>query len=241
MAVGRFFTSLRLFLSLALSLQPTRYRRRSTVAPLVATVAAFVASALCGSCTALQPRAERTRFLMLAPASAAGSNGPASSATTLVIGLGPVQLPAYLDRQEFVIRTSPNAFDLSDRYRWAEPLADNFRAVLGSDIRSQLGGNVIGYPWYAGTKLDYIVRVQVEQFDSDTDGTAALTARWQLRAAKPNQELISRESQFTHKATSSGGDAAAAALSADIADLGQQIASAVEQAQQQRYARDGSG
>src|SRR5438105_4742563 len=115
MAVGRFFTSLRLFLSLALSL---RCWRRSTVVPLVATVAAFVASALCGSCTALQPRAERTRFLLLAPATA-GSNGPASSATGLVIGLGPVQLPAYLDRQEFVIRTSPNAFDLSDRYRWA--------------------------------------------------------------------------------------------------------------------------
>ncbi len=191
----------------------------------VSTIALLAAVVFSG-CSAFSPRPERTRFVLLAPATPAGP-----SLSSLAIGLGPVQLPQYLDRPELVIRTSPNSFDLSDTDRWAEPLADNFRSVLASDLRTQLGtSNIVQYPWYAGTRLDYVVRIQVEQFDADKTGTAELVTRWDLRTPKNDQVLASHESQFSHPANSRGGDAVAAALSADLAELGEQIASAIAQA-----------
>jgi uncharacterized protein len=220
-------------------------KHTSVTAPRIESIgflfAALVASALCISCSALKPRPEQTRFLLLAPENTSGGQGPAGNTITdglpPIIGLGPVQLPPYLDRQELVVRTSPTGFELSDRDRWAEPLTDNFRRVLGSNLQTQLGSaDIVQYPWYAYTKLDYIIRVQVERFDVDTANMATLVARWELRKAKPDQGLDTRESQFSHTASSSSGEAVAAALSENVADLAQQIALAVEEAQQQRFA-----
>jgi uncharacterized lipoprotein YmbA len=206
--------------------------RRGTL--IVALLIVLVTS----GCAALSPRQERTRFLLLVAASSGTAEGANSNPGSLTIGLGPIQLPEYLDRQELVVRTSPNGFNLSDTDRWAEPLADNFRHVLATDLRTQLGtGNILQYPWYPGTKLDYVVRLQVERFDADINNTAELIARWELRIPKNDQLLASRESQFSHPANSGTGDAIAAALSADVAALGQQIGSAIVQAQQERFAR----
>jgi uncharacterized protein len=199
-------------------------------------IIALLIAAVTNGCTALAPRQERTHFLLLAPA----ASGPASGAKvrSLTIGLGPVQFPQYLDRQELVIRTSPNGFNLSERDRWAEPLAENFRNVLAADLRSQLANvNIVPYPWYPGTGMDYVVRVQVERFDTDSTNAAELIARWELMNPKSRQVLVGREVQFRQPASSDGGEAIAAALSSELAQLGQQVASAIVQVEQERVAR----
>jgi uncharacterized lipoprotein YmbA len=203
---------------------------------------ALMATAVLFGCSALSPRPERTRFVLLAPVTPGQSNRGRLAGglhpSSLSIGLGPVRLPEYLDRPELVIRTSPNGFDLSDIDRWAEPLADNFRHVLANDLATTLGTNqIVQYPWYAGTRLDYVVRVQVERFEADTNHTAVLVARWNLRTAKAGQALAAREAHFSHPLTSLTGDSIAAALSSDLEDLATQITSAVVQAEQQRLAR----
>jgi uncharacterized lipoprotein YmbA len=154
-----------------------------------------------------------------------------------VIGLGPVQLPEYLDRPDLVIRTSPNEFELSETNRWAEPLTDDFRHVLANDLTNLLGTtNIVQYPWYPGTRLDYIVHVQVQRFEADTSQQAELFADWDLRMSE-SEVLLSRKAQLTQQLTSLAGDTVAAALSDDVAQLAQQIASAIVQAEQQRLAR----
>jgi uncharacterized protein len=192
-------------------------------------------------CSAFAPRPDQTRLLLLTPIAPAASNsGPsvgAQSLEFLAIGLGPIKMPQYLDRPELVTRTSPNGIELSNNERWAEPLSDNFRHVLARDLTALLGTtDVVPYPWYAGTKLDYIVRVDVERFDADTSGAADLTARWEL-AAKNGAVLAGRQSQFSQQANALNGDAAAAALSADLGELAKEVASAIAQAEQQRLAR----
>ncbi|HJU09751.1 MAG TPA: PqiC family protein, partial [Candidatus Binataceae bacterium] len=187
------------------------------------------------ACSVLSPKQDRTRFIVLTPVAAANSNGPelgTQKSASMAIGLGPVQFPEYLDRPELVIRTSPNAFELSEVNRWAEPLADNFRHVLANDLTNILGtANIVQYPWYPGTRLDYIVTVQVQRFEGDTAQTAELNAKWELSTAS-NQILASRQAQFSRPTTSTAGDAIAGALSADLGELAQQIASAIVQADQ---------
>src|SRR6266851_1596679 len=193
-------------------------------------------------CSVLSPKPDRARFILLAATTPGGSNNGRLAANpnlpSLVIGLGPVQLPDYLDRPELVIRTSPNGFDLSETDRWAESLADNFRRVLANDLTELMGtANIVQYPWYAGTRLDYIAHVQVQRFEADTNHNAQLIAHWDLRTSRNDQLLVSREAQLSRPVTSLSGEAAAAALSADVAELAGLIASGIAQVQQQRLAR----
>jgi uncharacterized protein len=208
---------------------------------LEALVLAFGAALVLSGCSMLSPKQDRTRFILLAPSTAGVSNSAHLAAspnlTTTAIGLGPVQLPEYLDRPELVIRTSPNGFELSESSRWAEPLADNFRHVLANDLTNLLGTtNIVQYPWYPETRLDYIVHVEVQRFEADTSHNAQLTAHWDLRTPQSNQALASREAQLSSPVTSLTGDAAAAALSQDVGELAGQIASAIAQAEQRRMA-----
>jgi len=203
-------------------------------------IALAVVAVFC-ACAALPPQPERTRFVMLTPVASESSSkegaGSRSNLPPLTVGLGPVQLPQYLDRPELVIRTSPNSIDLSDSYRWAEPLAESFRRVLAGDLTALLAtSNIVQYPWESGTRLDYTIRLQVQRLDADLNDTAELAVEWELRARKREQVLTTRESQLDHTANWQKGDAVAAALSDDIAELGHQIASAIIGAEQQRLA-----
>jgi uncharacterized protein len=207
--------------------------------PLVPLIIAIIFSA----CSMLSPRPDRTRFILLTPVTPGPSNGAVAAATpnqsSLAIGLGPVQFPEYLNRMELVTRTAPNAFELSDNDRWAEPLADNFRHVLASDLGTLLKtGNIVLYPWYAGTRLNYIVHIQVDRFDASTNDTAVLVARWDLRTPKNDEILVSREARVNHALKSLAGDEVAAGLSADLDEFAEQIASLITQIQQQHVARD---
>jgi uncharacterized lipoprotein YmbA len=192
-------------------------------------------------CSVLAPRQDRTRFIMLTASTPRSLNMQSAANPTLAsaaIGLGPVQLPEYLDGPELLIRTSPNGFELSNRDRWAESLADNFRHVLANDLTNLLGAkNIVQYPWYPGTRLNYIVHIQVEHFEADTNQTVELTASWELITTQTDQILASREAQFSRPLTSLAGETAAAALSEDVAELAAQIASTIVQAERQRLAQ----
>jgi uncharacterized protein len=196
-----------------------------------------------GGCTMLPPKQDRTRFIILAPVIPAASNSAQATnsqkfTSSLAVGLGPIELPEYLDRPELVIRTSANGLDLSGTYRWAEPVGDNFRHVLANDLTGLLGTtNIKQFPWYPGTHLDFIVRVAIQRFEADTSRRAELVAHWDLRGSQADQVLATGDARVTHSSSSLTGDAIASALSNDVAELAQQIASAIIQVQQQRVAR----
>jgi len=210
--------------------------------PFKARIAAGAMILLVAGCTLLPPKQDETRFIVLSSVAMADSNASALTggqkfAPKATIGLGPIRLPEYLDRPELVIRASPNSLDLSRTERWAEPLSDNLRHVLANNLTGLLGAiNIMQFPWYPGTRLDFVVQVQVQRFEADTNRKAELNATWELRTGQSNQVLATRESQLTQLSTSLAGDAVAAALSKAVAELAEQIASAIVQAEQQRVA-----
>ena len=199
---------------------------------------------LVAGCTLLGPKQDQTRFIVLSSATSPGPNGAGSSSddklTSVAVGVGPIRLPGYLDRPELVIRTSPNGLELSESDRWAEPLTDNFRHVLANDLANLLGtANIVQFPWYPGTPLDFAVQIQVQRFEADTSRKATLAASWELRTPHNNQVLATRQANLTQPANSLAGDAVAGALSKDVAQLAGQIALAISQAEQQRIAAGG--
>jgi uncharacterized protein len=169
-----------------------------------------------------------TRFYVLPPLPRADTApGAAPVQRALTIGVGPVLLPAYLDRPQIVSRASPAKLDLADFDQWAAPLqqaiaralADNLAVLIPSD-------RVLLAPWPRTTAVDYQVLVELLRFDGPLGGTVVLAARWSLADANGN-ELLLRLSQMT--APTEGGDyeALVMALSRTLDALSRDIAAAL--------------
>lgn len=129
------------------------------------------------------PREDPSRFYLLpGPGDTIGPD--VDEASGLVVGLGPVTLPAYLDRPEIVLRRSPTEVDVRRWDRWAEPLEDALTRTLAGSLRSTAGvREVAPFPWRGRVPVDRRVEVDVVRFECEEGGDAVLEARWRVRGA----------------------------------------------------------
>ena len=147
---------------------------------------ALGACAIAAGCSVLSPQPDRSRFFILTPVSdsAGMAARPASTSpdSQLTIGVGPVDFPDYLRRLPVVTRVAPNRIDLSDEKRWAEPLDKNFVRVLSENLATLLNTQRIEkYPWALRTKVDYQIEVDVQRFETTSEGQTQLIASWIIR------------------------------------------------------------
>lgn len=106
---------------------------------------------------------------------------PVSAGQGFVVGIGPVQLPEYLERIQIVRRTSANHLEIMGDRRWAEPLATALPRVLGEDLALLLGNaRILRYPWARFQPVDCQVLVEILQFEGGPEKAAVLTARWSV-------------------------------------------------------------
>ena len=144
------------------------------------------------------------------------------------LGVGPVRLPAYLDRREIVMRVAPSRFDLSENDRWAEPLAENLTHVLAQNLSILLGSDqIIPYPWPLDQKPRYRVQIQVLRFECNSAGEAQLSARWAVIDDTGKETPNLKASHLTRQAKEKSTDGSVAALSETVADLSREIAKTV--------------
>ena len=195
---------------------------------LLVTVAAAVLGALAaGGC--FSPRPDPSKFFVLAPVGAPANPIPPAGLTSSsipTIGIGPIKLPEYLDRDEVVTRVGPNRLELSDQDRWAEPLDNNFKQVIAQDLTQLLGTHSITfYPWPGTTRVDYQVRIDVYRFETDPSASAQLVAHWQVLDGS-RKLLYANDSSLSEQAQP--GEPGAAALSRTVDGLARQIASAIQ-------------
>jgi uncharacterized lipoprotein YmbA len=199
-------------------------RRRLSVTVIAAALGMLAA----GGC--FSPRPDPSKFFVLAPVGAAAPNSIApaglSASSSPTIGIGPIKLPEYLDRDEVVTRVAPNRLELSEQDRWAEPLDNNFKQVLAQDLTQLLGTHSITfYPWAGTTRVDYQVRIDVYRFETDPAANAHLIAHWQVLDAS-GKLLYANDSNLSEQAQP--GEPVAAALSRTVDGLARQIASAIQ-------------
>lgn len=206
---------------------------------LHARLALCAAAALFAGCSVLAPQPDRTRFFVLtASAPPAGAVSPSPGA--LALGLGPIDLPSYLGHLEVVTRAAPNRIDLSPSDRWAESFDDNVREVLTRDLGARLpGAHIVSFPWYPTTTLDYEIAVRFERFERAGANSTELDAHWTIRDGKTRRTLATRAARFATAVPDGAMESAAAALSADLAELAGQIATTVAQLNQARAAHGG--
>jgi uncharacterized lipoprotein YmbA len=191
-------------------------------------LAVLGACAIVAGCSVLSPQPDRSRFYILSPVAESSGLAATSAATApnrqLTIGVGPVEFPDYLRRLSVVTRVGPNRVELSDDKRWAEPLDKNFTRVLSENLATLLDTQRIEkYPWPLATKIDYQIEVDVQRFETTSDGQAQLVARWAIRDGRSEKIL---HASRTTAAAPAGADetSASSALSSELATLSKSIA-----------------
>lgn len=190
---------------------------------------ALVAPLLFASCALLAPQPDASRFYTLATLAAADPGGPTLAGVTL--GVGPVRLPAYLDRAEIVTRVDPNQVDYLELARWAEPLADDLAHVLAANFSVLLGpAQVRIFPWFDGTQPDWVVELDVRQCERAADGTGLFAAAWVVRDGRRHTIVEHGEAALREPAPPADTEASVAALSRAVGALSREVATALRRA-----------
>jgi uncharacterized lipoprotein YmbA len=181
---------------------------------------------LVGLAACLGPREDTSAFFLLSPA----PPPPAALAPVAVaVGIGPIELPGYLDRAQIVVRLSDNQVALSDADRWAEPLAANLQRTLEENLAALLpSASFVAYPWYPSEAPDHAVSIRFRRFEADTVGAVVLDATWELTTSGARTD--GRSTRIEESAAAPDRAAAVGAQSRALARLSEEIATAVRRA-----------
>jgi uncharacterized protein len=196
----------------------------------------IVLSVLSACSTILKPIPDKSKYFLLTPIAQSDASSSASQNNGgFTLGLGPITFPAYLDRSEVVTRVEPNQLKVSENDHWAEPLKTNFTRILSQNLSALLGGTeIVNFPWYSSSHLDYQIAIDVERFESDAQGNAVLLAQWSVEDPTTKKVLDRGDANLT--APSGGGEEpAAAALSQTLSNFSRQIATAIRQVNAQQH------
>jgi len=152
----------------------------------VLTLTAFVAG--CGT----TPPA---RFYTLNAASA-----PAATTSNLSVSVGPVSVPAIVDRPQIVVSTGANQVALDDFNQWASPLQNNIARVVAENLAAMLGTPRVTLSSQSlGADAAYRAVIEVQRFESTPGEAAIFDAVWTVRRSRDGATQIGRTKQATRR------------------------------------------
>jgi uncharacterized lipoprotein YmbA len=185
---------------------------------------AVMLSALAG-CATTPP----SRFYILDPVETNATAQPAGPATA--VGVGPVELPKYLDRPQIAVRSGANELLYNETHRWAEALQDNVTTVLAENLARLVPTDRVSvFPWGRTTKVDYQVVAEISRFDADASGNVVLSANWKLYREQDREVVTQKKTVFTETVNGTDYTDIVAAQSRALASLSREIAEAIRAA-----------
>lgn len=150
------------------------------------TLIPWLLAALLAGCAASSP----THYYMLNPVAAPKAAVPQANYS---VSVGPVSVPAFVDRQQMVVRTGPNQVFIDEYERWASPLKDGIGRVIVQDLGSLLGtSRVTLFPESTAVGASYRAVIDILRFDSELGKSATLDAGWTVSSARSGQSYRGR-------------------------------------------------
>lgn len=142
----------------------------------------------------------------------------------LLMGVGPITIPGYIDRPQIVTKTESAELQLAEFNRWAEPMEGMFTRALTANIRSLTGSHRIhSYPWSSNLEFTYRINAKVIKFENNANGDALLVVHWQLTHDREKSNLKTMHSEFNASASNTSYSARVAALNDTLAQFAQEI------------------
>lgn len=193
--------------------------RRVALGTTMATV--VLALAACG---ASPPVRYHTLMGPVSEVEAASASGAA-----LLVEVLPVIVPERVNREEIVLVGADGTLDLRQGERWAAPLADEVRQIIGDALWRRLrAADIYAAPLPSGSAASpYRLAVRIERLDAVPGRMAAVAGSWTLRRLPQGKPAVCRAA-FTERPADATTQAAVASLTAGTARLAEAIADSLE-------------
>jgi uncharacterized lipoprotein YmbA len=111
--------------------------------------------------------------------STATSDG--SPAVDCTVAIGPVTIPAEVDRPQFTVQVATNQVAVDEFNRWAAPLGDNIARAVAGDLAVLLGTAQVAAEPLVNFKPAYQVSIDIQQFASNPGQMVRIDALWVVR------------------------------------------------------------
>jgi uncharacterized lipoprotein YmbA len=164
------------------------------------------------------------RYYTLSATTEPAASSPSSDLSVVV---GPVSVPAEVDRPQMVVRTGPNQIRVDEFNLWASPLQSNISRVVAQNLVTLLGTpHVTLFPQTVSADAGYRVAIEVQRFDAAPGQAATLDAVWTVRRTKDGGTQTGRTT-VREAVQENTYETLAAAHSRAVTRLSQDIATAV--------------
>lgn len=159
--------------------------------------------------------------------------------------VGPVSVPARMDRPQMVVQRNGNEVQIYEYQRWAGSLKSDIGRVVGSSLARDLGTpNVWNFSESTESNFDYQILLDVQNIESSPDAGVVVDVLWTIKPtgekkkvavknANPHSDTAPKPQimmgrSLVREATSSPDlDALLAAQSRAFAKVGAEIAQSV--------------
>jgi uncharacterized lipoprotein YmbA len=187
------------------------------VMPWVWTLALVALLAGCSS-------SPRSNYYLLTAKHGAAPTGAEHS-----LGIGPIEIPEYLNRSNMVYNRQGNKLQVANLDSWAEPLDEGVKRVMAINLAQLLNTHEVrSFPWHPKRAPDYGVQLNILALDAN-EQEATLAAEW-LVYRTTDAEPVQRRISLLHQPMPAGelkpGDVASA-YSALLLQLSELIAKVI--------------
>lgn len=149
-----------------------------------------------------------TRFYVLNPLTHGASLAiDAGLKGELSVEITSLRLPQYLERPQIVTRSSGNRLELAEFHQWGGNLRKNMMRVLAKNLSQLLATpNIAISPHYLSIPSDFLIELEVMQFERDPHGQVRLSTQWRLLRGKDRMPLATRVTDLSSATVSTGPD-----------------------------------
>jgi len=123
---------------------------------------------------------------------------------SLMLGLGPLRMPEYLNRSQIVWRGDNAEIRVDDYNRWSEPLNDTVLRIVSRDVDNLLLGVVVvvfPYETFVRDQVDYRLVGDINRFEADSGGRVRLDVQWSVVDANSKTLVSVRRNSYQAQAT----------------------------------------
>ncbi|MGD2031141.1 MAG: PqiC family protein [Gammaproteobacteria bacterium] len=190
------------------------------------TIFAMAAAVLLTACISSSPQ---SRFYTLF-AKEPGAGTVRAAIGDEWVGIGPIDIPSYLDRPQVVTRGEGHRLVVHEFDRWADPLKDRVLDVLMENVVSLSDSKrVAPYPWPSAFRPDHRVTGEINAFEAGPTGEVVLKTRWTVQLVAAPESIKVRMSEYREPADPDDFNSVAAAMSRALARWSVDIASALSE------------
>jgi uncharacterized lipoprotein YmbA len=169
---------------------------------MVGSVRAVILSVLVlfmlSACSSSSP----VRYFSLSPIDAEFRQDPDDA---VMLGLGPIRMPEYLNRSQIVTRGANAEMQVDEFSRWSEPLTTSLMRIVSADVDNLLQGVVVvvfPYEPLVRVQVNYRLVGDVSRFEADHLGRIVLEVQWGIADTNGGLVVPVRRNRYQVQASS---------------------------------------